>query len=258
MCADALFEVAETDEINNCLADTFKVTAPDLRVQPLGFEPASLFEEGFVGFKSLIENRGDKKAGPSSARFRIDVGNNGTWDISINAPAGAVDVGQSESKEWAPNWSAALGTHRYEICADVNSEISESNENNNCVVFQFNVQKKIDPDLVFESTGIEPTSPAGGQSITFWAIVKNLGTRSGAFTNELTIDVRNDGVRDKLPLRLTDVSSLGFNETFRLEWRGAWTAEPGTHKYEMCADLGLVVMESNENNNCVSGIFTVQ
>jgi hypothetical protein len=93
--------------------------------------------------------------------------------------------------------------------------------------------------------------------MTFTGTVKNQGTAStlvGSNTR-LGLDVGNNGSEEIGDLRATGILASGAIE---LEtWSSIWTSTAGTHKFEVCADVGSVVSESNETNNCTSMVFTV-
>ncbi|HEY4516275.1 MAG TPA: CARDB domain-containing protein [Candidatus Paceibacterota bacterium] len=113
---------------------TINVTRPDLIAEVV--LPGGSVSAGNMDFRVNIRNSGAGSAGSSQARLRIDIGNNGSWDLTPgNATTGALSSGASESENW--NASINAGTHRFEFCADINNSVSESNESNNCVVQTF-------------------------------------------------------------------------------------------------------------------------
>jgi hypothetical protein len=92
-------------------------------------------------FSGVVENTGSSTAGATSAtRLRIDVGNDGSYDVTpATQSTGNLAAGATETETWSNAWTATAGTHRFEICADVNNNVSESNETNNCTTQTFNV-----------------------------------------------------------------------------------------------------------------------
>ena len=66
--------------------------------------------------------------------------NNGTWDIAAaDSNTDFLNSGENEKELWKWAWAATRGTHKYEICADATSSISEADETNNCVSKIFTV-----------------------------------------------------------------------------------------------------------------------
>jgi hypothetical protein len=95
-----------------------------------------------MSFSGTVTNQGTAAAGASSyTRLRIDINNDGTydWTNASNKSTGNLAAGGSETENWSSVWTAVVGTHKYEICADVTSVITESNETNNCATQTFTV-----------------------------------------------------------------------------------------------------------------------
>lgn len=125
------------------------------------------------------------------------------------------------------------------------------------------------PDLIVEnSLSINPAQPGASSNITFSAVVKNQGNGSaGSSSTSLKIDYNNDGSWNLQPPTGTTnqaTPGLGPSESTngtllpRITWTLDWTGKPaGTHKFEVCADVGSAVSESNESNNCTSTTFTI-
>jgi hypothetical protein len=88
--------------------------------------------------------------GSLSNRFQIDLNNNGTWDVELDATDSLVDLSVNQSKQIvSPTWDAVEGTHAVRLCANMPSAGSESDATNNC-----------GPSLVF--TVSAPTQCADG------------------------------------------------------------------------------------------------
>ncbi|TSD02175.1 MAG: hypothetical protein Athens071424_178, partial [Parcubacteria group bacterium Athens0714_24] len=114
-------------------------SAPDLVVQSLS--PTSATVGQVVTFSGTVRNSGDASAGATSqTRFRLDIGNNGSWDVNpSNQSTGNLSDGATEVETWNNVWTAVAGTHKYEICADVTGTVTESDEGNNCTSQTFTV-----------------------------------------------------------------------------------------------------------------------
>ena len=141
LCADEPNPVVnESLEINNCnLGGTgvFKVgPRPDLTVS----ENPSIFsgaptKDQVLTFKGTIKNI-DGAAATSTFQnvFKIDLGNNGTTDVTLSPnPTIANLLANTSQSVISGNWTALEGTHRVILCADDPSQvIIETNEVNNC------------------------------------------------------------------------------------------------------------------------------
>ena len=79
-----------------------------------------------------VYNNGDVFAAEFKIRLQVDLGNDGNWDrieeelIMYLAPKSKKRIGISIG-------STDSGTHRVRFCVDVNNQIYETNEDNNCI-----------------------------------------------------------------------------------------------------------------------------
>ncbi|MEK7554508.1 MAG: CARDB domain-containing protein [Patescibacteria group bacterium] len=122
--------------------------SPDLVVQNLSytFIANSTTYTTYLQFSGFVMNSGVGVAVTSKPRLRIDFHNNGSWDIVVpltQNQTGSLAPGASESEVWnvvseAIPWVAVGGFHRFEICTDVQNNVIESNESNNCAPLLFN------------------------------------------------------------------------------------------------------------------------
>lgn len=117
-------------------------------------------------------------------------------------------------------------------------------------------------DLLIRSSAVTPVKAGAGDEMTFIAEIENVGSDASSFATRLEIDVGNDGARggaDKtIPILILDAPSLEGGTTKLLNWDSVWVAVSGIHRYEICADVGLVIDEFSEENNCASEIFSVE
>lgn len=100
-----------------------------------------------VSFFGAVNNSGSLSLPASSVsntRLRLDIDNNGTWDqtFGINQTNGLA-AGTNEVENWNNVWTALVGTHAFEICADINGAINESDEANNCATGTFTVAEAL-------------------------------------------------------------------------------------------------------------------
>lgn len=261
ICADPENLIDELNEDNNCTDMIFQV--PDLSglqanlvVEAAGFSPQNPSVGNLMTFRGAVRNAGSIAiASPSTARLRVDIGNNGSWDIDTNASVGQLLQNEKEEKVWADVWTATFGTHKFEICADVNNVVGEGNELDNCASGVFEVIKK--PDLIVSSASFSPLYPGFNDLMTFKGIIKNQGdVASVSSSARLRIDVGDNGSWDVV-LPEQPVSGLAPAGMATTTWQSAWKAFPGTSAFEICADIGGAINESNEQNNCVKQTFFV-
>lgn len=264
ICADAQNSVDESDETNNCSETTFQAPdiaglQADLVVEAASFSPPDPVGAGnLMTFMGTVRNAGSVAVADSSVtRLRIDIGNNGSWDVIVNTSTGSLFPNEMEEEIWPNAWIATLGTHKFEICADVNNTVSEGNEKNNCASRVFEVIKK--PDLIVSSISFSPLYPGLNQYITFNGVIKNQGDATSSLSQaRLRIDAGNNGSWDVVVSPDQSVSGLAPAGTATITWQSAWQASfPGTSAFEICADAAITVNELNELNNCASRMFWV-
>lgn len=121
--------------------DWVKASTPtNLAAQALSVSPY-LGAGDQASFFASVRNTGGKTARSSEARLRIDAGNNGTWDVVVagNQPSYSLTSRALEAEAWPNAWTTVEGTHRFEVCADTLSQVSESNETDNCTTQTFTV-----------------------------------------------------------------------------------------------------------------------
>lgn len=107
-------------------------------------------------------------------RFRVDLQRDGTWDVNQTVTTGPLAANATETE--TVQWTAVRGQHTIEVCADMppepNGVIVEVAEGaaSNCRMLPIQVL----PDLVTDTITWAPPQPAGGEPVSFAAIVRNL------------------------------------------------------------------------------------
>jgi len=152
------------------------------------------------------------------------------------------------------------------ICfiADINSSVSESNENNNTASIAVTINNEVtSPDLTIYSSSVNDTTVDPGQSITAYVRVKNSGTGTAGSSNVgyyySTNSVCSTGSDSWLGS--DSVESLGANVISTEDNQSIIipsNAVRGQTGY-ICfiADINSSVSESNENNNTASIAVTI-
>jgi len=110
---------------------TLTTTEPDFIVLPvINVNPFPITAGTNANFTAFIQNIGYPANYNSTTRFRIDINNDGSWNVLNEISASFISSAISISS-W-DTWTAVAGTHKIEVCADANNNIAENNENNNC------------------------------------------------------------------------------------------------------------------------------
>ncbi len=117
-------------------------------------------------FKGTVKNSGTATATPAfTNRFQIDLGNNGSYDVTLSPHPSISSLGASLSQVvTSGSWTATIGTHRVRLCADSpTSVVAESSESNNC---QSSSLITIPSPIPTASLSASPTEVAVGGSAT--------------------------------------------------------------------------------------------
>ncbi|MFA6551858.1 MAG: CARDB domain-containing protein [Patescibacteria group bacterium] len=127
-------------------------------------------------------------------------------------------------------------------------------------------------DLIIKDGSVyyKPVPAIAGKWLQFRGTIMNVGTESTGVKDPnsgylkanigdsdfyLCVDTNNDGRWDVVKTSYTNPLESEHYALKGVDW-----FEPirGTFRYELCADGGNKVIETNENNNCHSGTITIQ
>jgi subtilase family serine protease len=138
------------------------------------------------------------------------------------------------------------GWHKICVIADPEDIIGEADENNNIYCIWVYVHDPL-PDLTVMSGEItfSNSTPAVGDSITIYAVVRNQGE---ADASDVSVEFYDGALKIGSTIILPLVA-LGGQQTASV----LWTALPeGWHQIKVAVDGGNSIVESNENNNLAS------
>ncbi|MEM5797762.1 MAG: CARDB domain-containing protein [Candidatus Aenigmatarchaeota archaeon] len=138
---------------NEC---SYCVQGPDLIVESLTYSPPTPTPGTSMSFSGTVKNQGGSSASASTTRLRIDVNNDETWDFIFTNPTGTLLAGEREVENWFYIWTARAGTHKFEICADVENTVPEASEDNNCDSRTFSVDFDFSVSVSPSSATISP------------------------------------------------------------------------------------------------------
>jgi uncharacterized repeat protein (TIGR01451 family) len=231
VCADIADQVAESDEANNCKAETWTcaLKKPDLVIKDV-----KLSKEGdhcYVDY--LISNTGTASA-PASTTYLYVLVATETYTKVASDSTGALASGASR---WDRFTYRTTGAHKFKVCADGPKAISESNETNNCRTEWLTCPELVKPDLVIKDVKLKKMD--GYCWVVY--LVSNTGTvNAAASTTYLYVDDK------KVASNSTSALAPGASRWDR------FTAyrTTGTHTYKVCADGPNAISETNEANNC--------
>ncbi|MBI4118223.1 MAG: hypothetical protein HY455_01640 [Parcubacteria group bacterium] len=114
------------------------------------------------------------------------------------------------------------------------------------------------PDFVLSAFSHYGAPIDEGQAPSLSVIVTNKGKSKTEekIRVQFFVDKDSNGTRD-VAFSAQESRPLDINDQETLIWKNAWTLVSGTHRLEVCADVLNLVVEINEDNNCVSMILEV-
>jgi cysteine-rich repeat protein len=239
--------------------------ATDLVVSAMTNPPANTLNGSSFNITDTVTNSGILPATNSSrVRYYLSVDtlkspSDPVLTGSRSVPALA--AGASSSGTVSLGVSNVLGGTYYVIaCADADNTVVEGNEANNCRVSTTRVTVG-GGDLVETAVSNPPAAAVNGDSFSVTDTARNVGTGpAGASTTwiYLSLDRAHPApgtvvlVKRSVPTLNVNVSSTGTSTAVI-----ANGTPPGTYYLLACADRNYVVLESNENNNCIASTGTV-
>ena len=135
-CADAEYDVSESNENNNCAAVRVVVPGgdPDLVVSSASMDDDTPSAGDRIRMYVTVRNRGDVTASRSVLKYYRSNDDTYSSDDTYldydNVPS--LDPGETEDENERLDAPSSSGTYYIIACADANNDVSESNENNNC------------------------------------------------------------------------------------------------------------------------------
>jgi len=203
--------------------------APDLIIESIYWWPEVPAIGSTATFTVTIRNLGESWTEPFRHVYYIDD------EIASSISNGGMSPNTSTVNYFT--WKAKAGEHILRAVVDHDSEVAESNEDNNERTYAFSV---LAPDLIVDDITLSPENPSVGDDTTFSIRIKNRGNKRAGVTNVgLVIDGHSHGYR---PIPILEP---GDNST--IDWQ--WTAMTGSHNFQLIADFLNQVKESDEDNN---------
>jgi subtilase family serine protease len=221
--------LTENREDNNKLNKSVPIIPPDLLVSRITWSPESPSAGDKVTFTVVVDNQGSGRAANFYVAHYID-------DVLLDS--GFVgSVSHSASTNDTFTWPAETGRHTIKAVVDSNSNVPESNEDNN--EFSVNFVPTM-PDLDVTSLTWSPADIPAGAEIVFTVEVSNTGTLSaGPSRVAYYVDGQVAGY--------ADIGWLAADEAATREF--SWVAAGGPHVVKIVADASDQVFEIDDANN---------
>lgn len=217
---------------------------PDMEMIKTWIDPASPVEGSDIWLYGRAKNIGNGDAPPSMPwRWRLDVNNDGSWDntwsktgiASPTAPTGIVEEGY----QWT---SALVGTHRFEVCVDMdrwgNGIATESNENNNCRTQTFTVSAAAPSGSPPSNLSVNPAcSGTDSKALLKWT--------AGSGSQQMIKRCQGIGCS------LTDyVTGLPETQSGYTDPSIGSLTENTTYRYQVCNELGCTSIQNIVAKDC--------
>ena len=214
---------------------------------------SALIPGKFIGFSVIVKNEGTEATKSTfNTQLFLDKKGDGSIDTAYQKMETRVlEQGEQETKIWKNAWMIEAGMHKIRVCADIDREIAESLENDNCASLDFAIDASVQGgDFLIEGEDVAPISPKAGDNVSFSAFIKNADdVKAGVSTALLYIDSYVP-IKSKMP-------TIPGEEREGVVWSTIWQATAGEHTYKICADGYNDIWETDEENNCVTHTFVV-
>ncbi|PIQ78018.1 hypothetical protein COV82_02115 [Candidatus Peregrinibacteria bacterium CG11_big_fil_rev_8_21_14_0_20_46_8] len=232
---------------------------PDLTIDAVITNPPTpILNQLSMVYGGRVINRGQTLPADSTTRIRII--NNTTGAVVANTEqisrTGILRMNGTSTA--ATRWQQdAVGRYTVEICADINNDIAEADETNNCSQQQFSVITTARADLIVDTLTTNPSTAVAGTPMSFSGTVRNVGDL--AINTNTTTRFRILNGTTPVVMSTTQTGNLAAttgNEVESFQWRNTVA---GNYIFEICADSTNTIAESDETtaSNCASRPFAV-
>lgn len=155
---DSDYEISESDETNNNRSETFSWSdppKPDLIIQDISISPTSPIVGENVTITATVKNQGDADASQFSLKYYVDDLYIGDDTLTFGLNAG------NTNNETISYTASSKGNHIIKVFIDSNYEITESNENNNERVEEFEWDyPKGNLNVTVQNQNVQATGPS--------------------------------------------------------------------------------------------------
>lgn len=138
---------------------------PDLEAADL-VVTGNLIEGNTLNLSAAINNYGRANAAASTTRLVINVNRNDRDNVVSSHPTSALSAGGTETE--STTWRAVAGNHTLEVCADINRNVAEFDEDNNCSTYEFSVSY---PPPSITSCGPNPSTVIVNNPVSWSGVV---------------------------------------------------------------------------------------
>lgn len=214
---------------------------PDLTITDVRIEPSDPTEGDSVTFYVEVRNRGEVRATNVETELVVD-------NDVLRSDGVDLEPGESTTLQ-LPSWSATAGSFDVSAEIDYGDEIAEEDESNNDYSTTVSVTDP-KPDLTVVDVEWRPAPPTAGEAVQFRLTIRNTGEVT-AETVETRVLVDGNAVT------MAPTTTLDPGETYTTPWSGSYEFTEGTHDVVGVVDPDDNIVESDETDNSVSEIVSV-
>ncbi len=254
VAVDAEGAIAESDEMNNALANTITISKPDLRVASLEATPSTLAAGGTLTVTDSVAATGGATGG-FWVRFYLSADPTVTTaDTYIGGRwvSGLASGATSTATTAIPLSPTVTGTYYVGAIADADGGVAESDETNNALAG--NVITIAKPDLVVASLAATPASLGAGGTLTVTDSVTATGGATAGFWVRLYLSADTTVTTADTYIGGRYVGGLASGGTSTATTALALPPNvSGTFSVGAIVDPDGGVAESDETNNALAG-----
>jgi uncharacterized membrane protein len=261
-CADGPKGVSEDVEGNNCLNAAGTVTVqqvPNLTVSSISNPPGTASIGGKFNFTNSVRNTGSVVAAATSTKYYLVSTVDGTkQDLKGNQAVPALNAGQTFSLQvpLEVRVETLPGQYKVQACADGGKDVTEANEDDNCLTSSGIVKVVGPPDLVVTQVTVRnaPLTVARGGTLTITAAVKNLGEGSAAASTMkyLLVHTVSGATKNLNGTQAYPILTSGSSSSIQKVVTIYLDTPVGTYNVQACADSAEIVPEVSDTNNCTT------
>ena len=268
VCADSRDQLDEISEANNCSSIYLKVQAlssdwPDYTTSFLTTNKNPIASEEPFTVSFMINNKSNTNG--SACNIGIYLSDDNEWNNSdrmlTQMKLPAIPADKSVFTEAGIFESFTPGNYHLIVCADIDGEVKEESELNNCFSMTVSITEKAapKPDLVMETFNCKDTWNLGDTQLIQLRI-RNIGyAKNEAGTANLIL---SDDILGTNPVSLglihfSSMNTNGFYDTTLAIILKDRFLE-GQKYISACIDPLALISEANESNNCKSKAIQIQ
>lgn len=226
---DEANNIRESNDNNNDYTVTYTTSPPDLVIDKIVWSPQNPSKNDIVSINATVKNQGSGRADICTLVFIID------GELRSNLTVNALEAGASVNITY--NWTVISEKHEVKTIVDYLQNVAESDETNNEKTATIST---LAPDLTVSSITWSPVNAAVGDTVTFTATIKNVGSGRSEKTRATWYIDGGIVISPDIPeINAGSETTLTYN----------WAAPAGSHAISIAIDTDNALVETTKENN---------